>query len=177
MRCFFVGDRQRGGQKERFESGGETRTARIERRQTKSCQAARVSSRFGWTTSLVAVPHFRLIFNELLNTERAYVESLSKCIQVSVDACFDYTHRTLVTMCSITWATCVNISMKYRKLFGTKNPFCFSTSKRFIISTRSKSTARHVYGIDVRFSVVYFSRISNDTQAVRKMSATVSSLG
>lgn len=25
----------------------------------------------------------RLIFNELLNTERAYVDSLSKCIQVS----------------------------------------------------------------------------------------------
>lgn len=27
---------------------------------------------------------FRLIFNELLNTERAYVDSLSKCIQVSL---------------------------------------------------------------------------------------------
>lgn len=27
--------------------------------------------------------YLRLIFNELLNTERAYVDSLSKCIQVS----------------------------------------------------------------------------------------------
>ena len=33
--------------------------------------------------SKIYLCEFRLIFNELLNTERAYVDSLGKCIQVS----------------------------------------------------------------------------------------------